>query len=258
MDSLGQNLGGWGGIEHAAGIDGSDLRHARKRLARVKNPTAKSGPRKVDTHPPHPGCNRDRGSMLTRLNHYIPFWDDIDHPQGNLKPPLLIPKFKCKRTKLRGFSRHNLRAAKPGHLAHFPVLLALVFDTSDHQLEHPFQREGKADTAPVALSVRRIYETPNVLHLNRHEKNLDNISLGHFRAVFEDVVKKHSIWQIFINETREEQNNGRQCFALTLEWMAELVVKGLDIEWNEAGGVKAIRGFRRVNGIQKKEKKVEK
>ncbi|KAJ7215851.1 hypothetical protein GGX14DRAFT_391530 [Mycena pura] len=97
---------------------------------------------------------------------------------------------------------------------------------------------------------------PNVLWLNREERDLDNISLGHFRSLFDNVVDKHNIQQIFINTPRKERNNGGHCFVLTLEWMAEIVIKGLDIQWNEAGGVQGITGFRRIDSIQKKDKKV--
>jgi hypothetical protein len=72
---------------------------------------------------------------------------------------------------------------------------------------------------------------PNVLPLNCHEHNLDNIVDANFRKIFKKVIRDRSVQRIFVNKSRPERNSGGHCFALALEWMVEMVVKGLQIEW---------------------------
>jgi hypothetical protein len=99
---------------------------------------------------------------------------------------------------------------------------------------------------------------PNVLPLNRHEDNLDNILNANFREIFKQVISDRKVQRVFVNKSRAERNTRGHCFALALEWMVEMVVMGLQIEWDEAGAVKAVEGFRKINTVDVKVKKIDK
>ncbi|KAJ7263338.1 hypothetical protein C8J57DRAFT_1231212 [Mycena rebaudengoi] len=88
--------------------------------------------------------------------------------------------------------------------------------------------------------------------------NLDNILNANFREIFKQVISDRKVQRIFVNKSRAERNTGGHCFALALEWMVEMVVMGLQIEWDEAGAVKAVEGFREINTVDVKVKKIDK
>ncbi|KAJ7233797.1 hypothetical protein C8J57DRAFT_1249692 [Mycena rebaudengoi] len=99
-----------------------------------------------------------------------------------------------------------------------------------------------------------IHETGIMFIHQRRKNQLDYASLSQFTTVVILAGKalRLSAWSC------EEQNNDGHCFTLALEWMAEIVVKGLQIEWHENSGVKEVEGLCLIDTIEMNGKKVNK
>jgi hypothetical protein len=100
---------------------------------------------------------------------------------------------------------------------------------------------------------------PNVVGCDKRKSEGSTIfDNAHMVALLRALENEFHITEYWINNPRGKRNTDGECLRFALEWMVEVVSNGLDIQRDKHGAIKSITGFRKLEKLEKKDKKVDK